>query len=399
MWLVLDLAIRDLFRERLHLICNTAVLVGIIVPLLVLFGVKNGVYDTLLGRLLNNPATLQIDTMGNNSFTPKDAAEIRTWPESGFVTLKTRSQFDFINIRAVGGRRIKSAILSPSGLGDPTLPEGLNLGANGVAISAALSDQLGLAIGAEVQLITQASNRPRQLVLPATVRTIIPAGRMSGRAILADIAVLDLVEAFYDEYALPTHEITDGRPLDDRVPSFEGLRVYATDLAGLGNLQNRIETRFGIGTQARTREVESVLGLGRNLDIALLLTTLVAAVGLGATLIFSFWAEVARKRHVIASLALIGIPDRHLWVFPVSQAFFTATIGLICSFTFFAFCAKLAETMFDAGLTDAGGLVRLSLLNIISITIGVLVFVTIASLFAARAAQRIDPAIVLREAV
>jgi len=39
------------------------------------------------------------------------------------------------------------------------------------------------------------------------------------------------------------------------------------------------------------------------------------------------------------------------------------------------------------------------MLNIISITVGILVFVTVASFFAARAAQRIDPAIVLREAV
>ena len=39
MRLVLDLALRDLIRERTHLICNVAVLAGVLVPLLVIFGV------------------------------------------------------------------------------------------------------------------------------------------------------------------------------------------------------------------------------------------------------------------------------------------------------------------------------------------------------------------------
>lgn len=397
MRLIFDLALRDLLREKLHMICNVAVLVGIIVPLLVLFGVKNGVYEALIGRLLSNPATLQVNTTGNNNFTPEDAQMIRDWPEAGFVTLKTRSLFDYVNIRAVDGRESRSAILIPSGLGDPTLPEGLDLQEGRIAVSEALATQLRLTVGTPVHLFSQATERPRQLRLDATIAAIIPKDRMRGDSVLADIALLDLVEAFYDEYALPEHGITEGRPLAGRVPSFEGVRAYAADLQSLGALQNRIEARFGIATEARTREVEGTLGLGRNLDIALALTAAIAALGLAATLIFSFWGEVARKRHMIASLALIGVPERRLWMFPVVQAFVTACLGLICSFALFAICAMLAQKLFGAGFSD--GLVRLSSGNVVAVIVAVLMLVTLASLFAARSITRVDPAIVLRESV
>ncbi|MFZ1726973.1 MAG: ABC transporter permease, partial [Albidovulum sp.] len=117
MKLLFELSLRDLFRDWVHLLCNVAVMVGVIVPLLVLFGVRNGVYDALLGQLLNNPATLQIDTRGNNSFTAADAEELRGWPEAGFVTLKTRSLFDYVNVRETGGRGKREAIIAPSGTG------------------------------------------------------------------------------------------------------------------------------------------------------------------------------------------------------------------------------------------------------------------------------------------
>ncbi|MEM9433018.1 MAG: ABC transporter permease [Pseudomonadota bacterium] len=397
MKLVFTLALRDLLREKLHLVCNVAVLVGIIVPLLVLFGVKNGVYEALLGRLLSNPATLQVNTVGNNSFAAEDAAEIRTWAEAGFVTLKTRSLFDFVNIRPVDGRQKRDAVLIPSGAGDPTLPQGISLEERRIAISEPLATQLDLSPGDPVHLITQASERPRQMRLEATVAAVIPANRLRGRSILADIEVLDLVEAFYDEYAIPAHGITEGRPLSERIPSFEGIRAYAAELELLGPLQNRIETRFGISTEARTAEVEGTLGLGRNLNIALALTAAIAAFGLGATLIFSFWGEVARKRQMIASLSLIGIPENRLWIFPVSQAFATACLGLVASFLLFVFCATLAQNLFGSGFETK--LVRLSLSNVVMVILGVLAFVTISSFFAARQITRIDPAIVLREAV
>jgi putative ABC transport system permease protein len=397
MKLLVELSLRDLFRDWLYLLCNIAVLAGVIVPLLVLFGVRNGVYDALLGQLLENPATLQIDTRGNNSFSYADIDEIRTWDDVQFATLKTRSLFDYVNVRKVGGRGKQEAILSPSGSGDPMLAPLRGLAANEVAVSATLANRLSLAAGDAIDLVTQAPDRPRQLVLKATVAAILPPERVSGRAILADLAILDLIEAFYDAYALPEYGVTAGRPLSQRVVDFEGMRVYADRLENLAAVQARIETRFGIATQAATARVASVLGLGRNLGLALGLVAVVAGIGLAAALIFGFWGEVARKKRMLASLGLLGIRQDHIALFPVFQAVVTAALGLLVSFVLFAVAGAVAERLFSTGLTEQGGLVVLGPDQALAIIATVMVFVTAASLIAARSALHTDPATVLRE--
>lgn len=397
MKLLFDLALRDLWQQRVHLICNMAILAGVLVPLMVLFGVKNGVYDALIGRLLNDPASLRIETTGNSRFTQADVDEVRGWAETGFATAKTRSVFDFVNLRKTGALEKRDAILIPSGTGDPTLPDGLVLGPGDAVLTANLARQLSISAGDDVQIFTQATERKRQLMLPLKVVAVLPDARMAGRSVLADIAVLDLVEAFYDEFALPDHGITEGRDLATRQPEFEGLRLFADDLLNLAPLQSRLEQRFGVRTEARTAEVSSILNLGRNLNLALLLTAGVASLGLAAAMVFGFWGEVSRKRQTLAALALLGIGPRQLWLFPVVQALICGLAGLLVSFLLFFVAGTVAEQLFDGGITAAGPLVVLSAgqsLAIIALTLG---FVGLASFFAARSAARVDPADVLRD--
>lgn len=391
------LALRDLFHQKVHLICSVATLAGVIVPLLVLFGIKNGVYNALIGRLLSDPATLQIDTSGNESFSREQAELVRTWPEAGFVTPKTRSLFDYVNVRVEGGREKREALLIPSGTGDPNLPPGLNLVPSHVVVSAGLASQLGIDNQTRLQVFTQAEDRPRQLLLTLDVVSVLSDGAASGRTLYAHIDTLDLIEAFYDGYALPDYGIEEGRPLADRTESFEGLRVFARDLVSLAPLQTRLEQAFGVQTVARSTEVGAILALGRNLNLALLFTASVAAIGLAAALVFGFWGEVARKRQVMASLALLGIGGGKLWLFPVIQALTSGIIGIVVSFALFVVARAFAERLFDSSLTAETGLVSLSVAQAMAIIVLILAFVVATSLIAAHRASQTDPADVLRE--
>ena len=397
MTLVLHLALRDLLRQKIHLICNVAILAGVLVPLMVVFGVKNGVYGALIGRLLNDPATLRIETTGNSAFQDSDIAEVAGWSQTAFATAKTRSIFDFVNVRKQGEIAKRDAILVPTGTGDPTLPTGLDLRQKQVVLSASLARQLDFGVGDTVEIFTQATERERQLMLPLELIAILPDAALSGRTVLADIAVLDLVEAFYDEYAIPEHGITEGRDLAMRQPEFEGMRVFAQDITKLSELQSRIEQRFGVQTEARTAEVSGVLSLGHNLNLALVLTAAVASLGLAAALVFGFWGEVARKRQTLAALALLGIGSGRLWLFPVTQALISGAIGIVVSFILFWAAGGVAEQMFDSGLTEESGLVVLNVGQVIAITVVTLGFVTASAFFAARSASQVDPADVLRE--
>lgn len=397
--LMLGLALRDLFRDRLFLLCNVAVMAGVLVPLLVLFGVKNGVYQALIGQMLSNPATLQIDTQGNASLTEDRIAPLRGWPEVAFLTPRTRSQFDYIFVLPGEGGpgRMREALLVPSGRGDPNLPAGLDLGEMDIALSPLLAKQLGVQPGDQVRLVTQAENRPRQLVLPVTLRHILPETTASGRTVLAPLALLDMVEAFYDAYALPDWGITDGRPLEARQPIYEGLRVYARRLEDLAPLQERIEAEIGVATSARTREVTALLGLGRNLDLALGLTTVLAGLGLVAALIFGFWSDGLRKRSTLATLAMLGLPAHHLALFPLVQASVTALLGLGLSFGLYAAGAGAAGRLFGAGLPPGARIAIIAPVEAGAICAAVLLLVLLAAGASAWSALRSDPARVLRE--
>ena len=395
--LILQLAWRDLIRDRFFLLCNVAIMVGILVPLLVLFGVKNGVYSALIGEMLADPANLQIDSQGNAAFTDSDIAPIRHWPEVAFMTPKVRSQFDFMNVRAKGGRRITQALMIPSGAGDPTLPPGLSLSGAQVAVSAQLAQQLDLAAGTELQLISQAEDRPRQLVLAAQVAAVLPERATAGRAVLAPFATLDLIEAYYDAYSLPDHGITGSRDLSQRVPAYEGVRIYARRLEDLAALQARLETTLGVASSARTREVEALLGLGRKLDLALGLTSALAALGLGAALVLGFWSDVARKKVVLAGISLLGMPTGTLALFPMVQAMLTAAFGLVLSFVLYALAGQAAAALFGQGLPEGAALAVISPGQGLAISAAVLALVLAAAGVAARRVLRLDPASVLRE--
>ncbi|MDK3075223.1 ABC transporter permease [Sedimentitalea sp. JM2-8] len=395
--LIVRLAWRDLIRDRFFLFCNTAVMVGILVPLLVLFGVKNGVYSALIGEMLADPANRQIDTQGNASLTDADLAPLRDWSEIAFMTPKVRGQFDYMNVRVVDGRRMHPALILPSGEGDPTLPAGAVLGEGEVAVSAQLAAQLNLKTGTGLQLISQAEGRPRQLVLPVTVAMILPETAVSGRSVLAPYPMLDLIEAFYESYSLPDYGIEGARDLASRIPSYEGVRVYADRLEDLAGLQARLERQLGIATSARTRDVESLLGLGRKLDLALGLTAALAALGLGAALLLGFWSDVGRKKTVLAGIALLGVPAARLALFPIVQALLTAVLGLALSFLLYLVAGRAASTLFGQGFPEGAALAIITLPQGVTICAAVLGLVACAAGVAAWTVQRLDPASVLRE--
>ncbi|MDP5215672.1 ABC transporter permease [Ruegeria sp. 2205SS24-7] len=395
--LITWLALKDLWRERFYLFCNCALLVGILVPLLVLFGVKNGVYSALIGEMMENPAYLQIDTAGNVTLSEDDLAPLRGWTEIAFMTPKVRTQFDYMNVRQSSGRRIRQAVIVPSGTGDPTLPDGARLDNSNVAVSALLARQLELAPGASVQLISQAEGRPRQLVLDMRVGLVLEDRALGGRAVLVPFETLDLIEAFYDAYALPDHGIDAGKDIAGRVPAYSGARIYARDLEGLPGLQTRIEDQLGVTTHARTADVTSLLELGRNLTLALSLTAAIATLGLAAALTLSFWSEVARKRRVLARLAMLGLTRRQLALFPVVQALVAAALGLLLSFLLYGIAGRMAQHWFGQGLPGGRSLSVISMGQAVMISLAVIIVVALAAAIAAWRAQRSDPALVLRE--
>lgn len=397
--LVLRLAWRDLWHDRFFLICNVAVLVGVLVPLMVLYGVKNGVTQALLDDLLSNPSVLQIDTLGNNSFTAEQLEEIANWPEVAFAAPRARSAFDSVNLRRDGGRRIVSATLLPSGAGDPNLPPGLDLPLGTVALTEVAAGRLEAGIGDTLDIVGQieAGQRPGNLRVQAQVVHIVPSSRIAGASVLGPFALVDGFEALYEGYAIPQFGLNEGLPAETRAPAFEGVRVFVRSLEDVVPLETRIGATLDVRTRGSSADIAALFGLSRNLNLVLAITATLAVVGLGAALVTGSYADVVRKRLGLASMSMLGLPGHDLALIPVLQALFTALLGLAVAFPLFWLGATTIDALFGQALPGQGRIAFLRPVEVLALVLGVLGLSMVAAAAAARSATRIDPASVLRE--
>lgn len=397
--LALSLAWRDLWHDRFFLICNAAVLVSVVVPLMVLYGVKNGVTQALLEDLLSNPSVLQIDTLGNKSFTPEQLDEIAAWPEVVFAAPRARSAFDSVNLRRDGGRTIIAATLLPSGAGDPNLPPGLDLPVGTVALSEVAAGRLEATVGDTVDIVGQieAGQRPGNLRVQAVVTHIVPSSQIDGASVLGPFDLVDAFEAFYEGYAVPQFGLELGLPAETRVAAFEGVRVFARDLSDVVPLETRLGATLDVATRGSSADIAALSGLSRNLTLVLGITATLAAIGLGAALITGSYADVVRKRLGLASLSMLGLPGTTLAAIPVIQALLTALLGLCVAFPSFWLGATLIDSLFGQSLHGDSPVAFLRPIETSALFLGVLALSAVAAALASRSAIRVDPASVLRE--
>lgn len=85
------LALRDYAHEGLLSACSVLGLAAVLTPLLVLYGVKFGVVQTLTDRLLEDPRTLEISPVTSGRYTPDYLARLAAHPDVSFVLPRTRS--------------------------------------------------------------------------------------------------------------------------------------------------------------------------------------------------------------------------------------------------------------------------------------------------------------------
>ena len=388
-------AVASLRHDRIHFFCNVAMLVGTLVPLLVLFGVKSGIYRALHEDLVSDPNLLLISTLGDNAFDDGDANRISTWPQTAFVALKTRAISDDAFVRRVDGGRITRATLVPSGPLDPLLAGDATMTEGHIVASRRLAERLSLERGDTIQVVARSETRP-PLVLLFSVLDTLKSAALLGDAMLMTPGEMDLIEAYYDGYALPEHGIAIGKELSGRVTSFEGLRLYAKTLEDVAPLEARIQDEFDVRTHSRAAEIEGVLGLGRSLNLAFLLISSTAVIGLSAALMFSFWAEVDRKRRVVATLVLVGFRRRDVAMVTLVQAAIIGVTGVIAAFLLFWIAAYAADVMFAGRMPEEQSVIALSSVAAFFAVVLPLVLVLVSSLFSVKAALEIDPAIILR---
>ena len=123
--IICGMALRDYWHERALSLCAVLALATVLAPLLILFGVRNGVISNLQERLLQDPRNLEIVPVGSGKHGKDFFEELRKRPDVGYVVPQTRAIAATIGLLPASEKKgglppnPVNVSLIPSGAGDP----------------------------------------------------------------------------------------------------------------------------------------------------------------------------------------------------------------------------------------------------------------------------------------
>ena len=398
--LVVELGLRDFLHERVMSACFVLSLSAVLLPLLVLFGLKFGIIGNLLEPLKEDPRYRQIVPAGSGSYGPDWFEAMAARPDVAFIVPRTRAIAATMRLRAVDSDagRIISVELIPSAAGDPAL-DGLEPphGFGAVVLSMDAADKLGVAAGDSIEGILSRTlgGEQQTVLLPLTVSEVASAAAFGRDGMFVSHDLLIAVEDFRDGRAVQALGWS-GAAGTDAVRFFAGFRLYARSIDDVAGLRQGLMDR-GIDVRSRLADIALVQALDRNLSIVFWIIAAIAAIGYGFSLGSSVWANVDRKRREFSVLRLTGFRTRDIVCFPILQATLTGFLGwLIAVIVFFVVQAGL-NGLFADNVGGGESVCRLLPVHFIAALVLTLAATSVAAALGGGRLARLEPSLALRE--
>jgi putative ABC transport system permease protein len=398
--LVGRLALDDYRHEWVLSGCSILSLAAVLIPLLVLFGLKYGIITNLLDPLVRNPRYREITPITSGSFGPEWFATMAGRDDVEFVVPRTRSLAASINLRAPDSEvgRIIPVELVPSAAGDPALgnmspPSGLH----DVVLSASAAEKLQVAAGDRVEGILSRTRHGRQESerLGFEVGAVAPPIAFPRDGLFVSVALIAAVEDYLDGRAVPAldWEGAAPRPVDR---SYAGFRLYAKSIDDVAQIRRDLMER-NIDVRTSAADIELVQTLDRNLSIVYWTIALITIAGYCLSFGTSVWANVDRKRREFSVLRLTGFKTVAIVSFPILQAAFTAAIAWLLSCLVFLAVESTLNTLFASSLGDGNPVCRLRAWHLLAALGMTLAAAILAAMLGGRRVARLEPSLGLRE--
>ncbi|WP_395681770.1 hypothetical protein [Inquilinus sp.] len=360
--LAAGLAGRDFAHDWRIALCQVLGLAAVLAPLLVLFGLRFGLIDTMAQRLIEDPRNREIMPAGSGRYDAAFLAEISAASGVGFLVPATRSiAASFSTLRRADGTQPPQSgvALLPSGPGDPMLGQAPPPAGDTVVVSERLAAGLGAAAGDRLlgTITRQRDGRMESQEIPLTVAAVTAAPVAPAEAVLAPLDLLVATEDWRDGMAVPDRGWTGAPPLaTERV--FSRFRMYARSIYDVAGIEAMLKGR-GVEVRTAAADIRQMQSLDRNLGIAFWLVAGCGAIGYLVSLAAGLRGHVERKRRDLAMLRLIGLPTPALVAFPMTQALLIAVLGLVLAGAGFAAAAAVLNTVFADGLQAGEHICRL----------------------------------------
>ena len=399
--LVARLAFEDYRHEWVISGCSILALAAVLIPLLVLFGLKYGIITNLIDPLIQNPRYRELAPVASGSFAPEWFEDMQARPEVAFVVPRTRSIAASIKLRDpdsdVG--RILDAELIPSAQGDPVLTGELDTpaGFDTVLLAATAAEKLGVSAGDRLEGIVTRTRQDRQetVRLIFSVSGIAPISAFARDGVFVSSDLIAAVEDFLDGRAVPELD-WQGTAARSSERSFASFRLYARsidDVAGLREDMNR----QGLDVRTSIADIALVQTLDRNLGVVYWIIAIIAIGGYCLSFASNVWANVDRKRREFSVLRLTGFRTEDIVWFPILQAAQTAVLAWALASTVFFLAQGTLNALFADTVGGGNPVCRLEPVHLLAALAMTLVAAVLAAAVGGRRVAELEPSIGLRD--
>jgi len=396
----LVLAVKDLRHDWRTTLVLVVAVASILAPLLLLFGLKTGVIQSLRQDLLNDPRNLEIIIYGNFRLEPTFFTALRERDDIAFVVPKTRTinaTLDLVNAK----RQVLTGVdLTPTAPGDPLLPSTLPIPESPaqVLITDTVAARLGVQAGDSVLGVVRRrlDGRPETAEIGLEILGIIPAATYPGNAVFATVELLVASEDYRDGYRVPLLNARTGSSPPPPRQEFANARIYANDLDAVTAIADWIQAN-GIEVRTQAARIAEVRAIDRVLSTVFLIIAAVGSLGCALALGGALWANVDRKRRELALLRLFGFSNGDVMVLPVVQALVMAALAFGLAYAAYSAGAAVFNHLLGVHLTEYGYVCRLFFNDILAAAAATALVALLAAATGGHRAYSIDPAESLRE--
>lgn len=394
--LIAHLSIRDLLHERRLTVCSCIALAAVLAPLIVLFGLKNGVIEGLRTDLIDNPRARMITNASNRNFTAAFLKGLAGRPDIVFVaprlrTLNSEGRFE----RTDQPGQVRGGELLATGANDPLLaglpvPRGLQ-----AVATASLGSKLGLRPGMSLTMRVARARDREILSLPIVLLGVAPQASFARDAMFVDPRLLLLVDGFVEDELPVTATLADVGDGSGR--TYAGFRAHARRLEDVLAIDRDLRSD-DIEIETQAAEISGLLGLDRSLTALFAVLAGLGTLGYYVSLGVGLYANVERKQAELSLLRLIGLLRRNLVLMPVLQGVIIAATGaVVAAAVALAGSALLNDLSLLGVRSETHPLCVIEAWHLALAVATSIVGAAIAAGFAASRAARVSPAEGLRD--
>ncbi len=398
---IVRLSLKDYFHERLLSACAVLGLAAVLAPLLLLFGVKSGIINTMADRLIEDPRNREVTPVGSGRYGEDWFSVAAKHPGVAFVIPQTRSIAASMVLYNQEGTKPHSVVvdLIPTGEGDPLLEKWGRVPKNetSVVLSNTAARKLNVAAGQEMigRVGRSVAGIKDQVTIRLKVAAVLPIEAFPREAAFVRLGLLEATEDYRDGRGSEAF----GWPGQARPPGpreYPSFRLYARSIYDVATLRDMFFDQ-GLEVYAKVEEIEIVRSLDRSFTLIFRLIAIVAVFGYFASMASNVLANVNRKSRHLGVTRLIGFSTGSIVWFPIVQSVATSILGTVTAICFYLVVEVLINRLFSQYLSAGEYVCRLSLGHL-TVALGFTVAMSImASAYAAFRVAKIEPSEVIRD--